>query len=150
MYVLDTNVIVAGLRSRNGASFRLLNLAIEGRLPIAVSVALALEYEAVLFREAHRQVSWATDAELEAILDALLASANLVTPINIRLRPASPDPADDMIIECAVEAGARAIVSMNQRDFRGVRQRFGIEVWSPGALWRSLDEAARGEGGFHP
>ena len=65
MYVLDTNVVVAGLRSRNGASFRLLNLAIEGRLPIAVSVALALEYEAVLFREAHREVSWATAAEVE-------------------------------------------------------------------------------------
>src|SRR5947209_5957695 len=49
--VMDTNVLVAGLRSRRGASFRLLQLLGTGRFEIAISVALVLEYEDVLMRD---------------------------------------------------------------------------------------------------
>ena len=45
--VLDTNVLIAGLRSRRGAAFRLLTFTGSGHFDIAVSVPLVLEYEAV-------------------------------------------------------------------------------------------------------
>ena len=48
--VLDTNVIVAGLQSRHGASNRLLGLVPERRFALLLSVPLFLEYEAVLKR----------------------------------------------------------------------------------------------------
>lgn len=48
--ILDTNVLVAGLRSNRGASYRLIRLFDEGRFRLNISVALALEYEDVLKR----------------------------------------------------------------------------------------------------
>jgi len=48
--IFDTNVLVAGLRSKRGASYRLLRLFDEGRFQLNISVALALEYEDVLKR----------------------------------------------------------------------------------------------------
>ncbi|MEM6520830.1 MAG: PIN domain-containing protein, partial [Cyanobacteria bacterium P01_C01_bin.70] len=49
--VIDTNVLVAGLRSRNGSAFRLLSLVDGERFNIHLSVPLVLEYEVVLLRE---------------------------------------------------------------------------------------------------
>lgn len=43
--VLDSNVLVAALRSRRGASFQVLNLLRDARFEIAISVPLALEYQ---------------------------------------------------------------------------------------------------------
>ncbi len=55
--VIDTNVMVAGLRSRRGSAFRLLTLVGTGRFDIHLSVPLVLEYEEVLLRELpHLQV----------------------------------------------------------------------------------------------
>ena len=139
MLVLDSNVLVAGLFSRRGASFWLLERAIDGRLPVAVSVALALEYEDVLFRRDIRIQSWASPEEIDAVLDAFLATAKLVQPIRSKLRPALPDARDDMVLECAVEAGAYAIVTMNTRDLLAAAA-FGIDVVRPGALVAALQE----------
>ena len=50
--ILDTNVLVTGLRSRRGASFRLISLLGAARFEIAISVPLLFEYEDVLSREA--------------------------------------------------------------------------------------------------
>jgi predicted nucleic acid-binding protein len=46
--VLDTNVLVAAMRSKQGASYRLLSLLGDGRWRPNVTVAVVLEYEAVL------------------------------------------------------------------------------------------------------
>lgn len=48
--VLDTNVLLSGLKSRKGASFRVLQLLDSGRFEINLSVALVLEYEDVCRR----------------------------------------------------------------------------------------------------
>jgi hypothetical protein len=45
-----------------------------------VSVALALEYEAVLNRAAMREASWASKAELDVVLDALIGQARRIMP----------------------------------------------------------------------
>ena len=42
-------------------------------------------------------------------------------------RPYLPDPQDDMVLELAVNAGCKYIVTYNKRDFRGA-ETFGIEV----------------------
>ena len=44
--VLDTNVLVAAMRSKQGASYRLLSLLGDGRWRPNVTVAVVLEYEA--------------------------------------------------------------------------------------------------------
>ena len=139
MYVLDTNILVAALWSRSGASFRIVEHALGGTLRYAVSVALALEYEAVLKRAAMREASWASPEELEILLDALLGQAERIMPIRTRLRPALNDPADEMVLECAVQAGADAIVTMNVRDFRAARQLYRMDAIKPAELLARLE-----------
>ncbi len=48
--VLDTNILVAGLRSRRGIANRLLTQLDDARWEVNVSTALALEYDDVLKR----------------------------------------------------------------------------------------------------
>jgi predicted nucleic acid-binding protein len=69
--VLDTNVLIAGLRSRRGASYRLLSLL--GRRPeiqIHLSVPLVLEYEAVAKRQA-KELGLSVQ-DIEDVLDFVL------------------------------------------------------------------------------
>lgn len=138
MYVLDTNILVAALWSRLGASFQLLRRVVTGRLSIAVSVALALEYEEVLNRASIAKAAWATADERDAILDAVLANARRIMPIRTSLRPALSDPSDDMVLECAVQAGADAIVTMNVRDFREACELYRVDLLRPWELLRRL------------
>ena len=81
--VIDTNVLVAGLRSRRGTSFRLLQLFGDARLVIHLSVPVALEYEDVLKRE-FIEVS---KTEVDSFLDYLSSISKLVEA-PFRLRPA--------------------------------------------------------------
>lgn len=60
--VLDTSVLVAALRSRRGASNRLLELVAHGAVRPLVSTALFLEYEDVLMR-AETRLATKMDAE---------------------------------------------------------------------------------------
>lgn len=125
--VIDTNVFIAALRSRRGASFRLLSLVGTERFDIALSVPLVLEYEAVAVRQLAE--TKLTLEDLDAILDYLCAVA-LRRRVFFLWRPQLPDPKDDMVLELAVDAGARHIVTFNLRDFVGF-DRFGIRAVHP-------------------
>jgi len=141
--VLDTNVLLVALFSRRGASFWLLERVLDGRLPIAISVALAFEYEDVLTRPAMLAQSRASAEQVSAVLDAVLAQAVLVQPIRIRRRPALADPGDDLVLECALEAHAGAIITMNVRDFDGASERYGVKILKPGDLVAELRKEAK-------
>lgn len=138
MVVLDTSIVVAALFSRNGASHALLQRALKRQLEFAVSVALALEYEAVLLRPTTKDRSWANDDEINVVLDGLLSCAKLVTPIRFRQRPFLPDPDDEMIMECALQAGAETIVTLNVKDFAPLQSWPSIEVLTPGNMLARL------------
>jgi putative PIN family toxin of toxin-antitoxin system len=133
--VLDTSVLVAALRSAEGASHRLLRAALEERfLPLA-SVPLVLEYEAVLTREEHLAKSGLSREEVQLLLDSLVKVSE---PVRLAFywRPMLSDPDDDMVLETAVNGRADGLVTFNQADFRGVASRFGIEILSPGQAWQ--------------
>ena len=125
--VLDTNVLISALRSRKGATFRLLSLVGNGRFDIALSVPLVLEYEGV----ANRLLPdlGVTVGDLGDILD-YLCSVAIHRPVFFLWRPTLPDPKDDMVLELAVDAGSPVIVTFNKRDFVGI-DRFGIRVLTP-------------------
>jgi len=135
--VLDTNVLIAALRSRRGASFELLRLVGDPRWRMHLSTALLLEYEAVARREA--QHFWMHPSRIEDVLDFLAASAQEHS-ISFRWRPTLTDSNDDFILELAVAAGARYIVTYNLRNFAGVEQ-FGLEAITPGQMLLRLQEA---------
>jgi putative PIN family toxin of toxin-antitoxin system len=96
--VLDTNVLVAGLRSSRGASFRVLSLLPSQRFQIHLSVPLLAEYEAVLSRE--RAVFGLSASDIDDVLDFLCQTAQLH---EVYLwRPFLPDARDEMILDLAV------------------------------------------------
>ena len=125
--VLDTNVVVAGLRSRRGVAFRLLTEVGGNRFTIALSVPLVLEYEEVLLR--HRTMTRLSVADIDAVLDYFCSVAHL-QEIFFLWRPLLSDPKDDLLLELAVAAGCDAIVTYNVRDFAGAKQ-FGVSILEP-------------------
>jgi len=122
--VLDTNVIYSGLRSRRGASFKLLSLLGSGRFEIHLSVPLVLEYEEVLQDQKHDLEL--TEADITDFIDYLCQIGGR-HEIHFLWRPRLKDPDDEMILELAVEAGCEYIVTYNKDDFPGV-EKFGIEL----------------------
>lgn len=126
---LDTNVLVAALRNRNGPSFALIQLVRRGLAVMHCSPALFLEYEDVLKRPAQLLASGLLSTDVDDILNEL---AGLIAPVvtHYQWRPQLRDPADEMVLEAAVNASAHAIVTYNQRDFAPAL-RFGIPVLNP-------------------
>ena len=122
--VLDTNVLVAAMWSRQGASYRLLALVGSGKFEISVSVGLVLEYEDALTRRA-----LVDKEDRDDVLDYVCAVANK-PKVYYLWRPMLRDPNDDLVLEVAVAGGCEAIVTFNKRDFGGA-ERFGIQVLSP-------------------
>src|SRR6202789_756347 len=128
--VMDTSVIVAGLRSQLGASNRILTLVAERRLVPLVTTALFLEYEDVLNRPEQRL---ATGMSKEDIVGFLAALASAAEPVDIHFmwRPQLTDPADELVLEAAVNGRASAIVTPHVRGFLRAQREFTIEVITP-------------------
>ena len=136
--VLDTSIVVAAMRSTTGASAALLMRARKGKVTLLANVALALEYEAACRRAEHAVAAGLTASEVGTFVDAVLA---MVEPVEsyFMWRPLLRDPADEMVVEAAVNGRASAIVTFNQRDFDVVPRQFGIEVPRPAAVLRRIE-----------
>jgi len=133
LYVFDTNVWVAALRSRRGASFVVLSALSRRLMSGAVSEALFLEYGDVLRRDANLKNFWTDDNEIEVVL-AMLASHLMPVPIYFTWRPQLSDPDDERVLDCAINARADAIVTFNAQDFLPAARKFGLDVIRPQEL----------------
>jgi putative PIN family toxin of toxin-antitoxin system len=122
--IIDTNVLVAALRSRRGASHKLLMLLGSEKFATSVSVPLVLEYEDA----AKRLIGSAAWSErgIDDILDYICAVADH-QKVYYLWRPFLRDADDDMVLEVAVAAGCDFIVTYNKADFRHV-EHFGLRV----------------------
>jgi putative PIN family toxin of toxin-antitoxin system len=135
--VLDTNVIVAALRSDRGASRQLLLGALNRRLAVLASAPLMLEYEAALTRPEQLEMTALTAEETRTILDALAAVAEPI-PLRFLWRPQLKEPGDEMVLETAVNGRADFLVTFNTRHFEVAAHVFGIRVATPGEVWREI------------
>lgn len=126
--VLDTSVLVAAARSRNGASHAVLRLLPDKVFYPVISVPLFVEYQSVLLRP--ENLIGRSPEQAEKFLDGLLAWSCL-QEIYFSWRPMLTDPNDDHLFELAVAGSCKYVVTHNVRDFRGT-ERFGIEVVTPG------------------
>lgn len=128
--VVDTSVLISGIRSRRGASFQVLSRIGTGVFYVAVSVPLVLEYEDALLR--HAAASQLTPGDIRDLVDYVCSVATQ-QEIFFLWRPLLKDPNDDMVAELAVAAGCDAVVTHNVRDFSGI-EKFDLAVLTPGAF----------------
>ena len=125
--VIDTNILIAALKSKRGSSHKLL-ISITDDLYIPnVSVPLFVEYESVAKREG--LLEGFSSEDIDAILDYLLSKSS-IRKIFYLWRPFLKDPKDDLVLEVAVESQSKYIITFNKRDFKGV-DKFGIKVLTP-------------------
>jgi putative PIN family toxin of toxin-antitoxin system len=127
--VIDTNVLVASLRSRRGASFKLVSYLPSNKFSIAISVPLVFEYEDALKRLDSLAI---TEQDIGHLID-FLCKIGHHQEIFFLWRPFLPDPSNDHVLEVSVAAGCDAIITYNKRDFRGI-ERFGLRVLDPREL----------------
>ncbi len=135
--VLDTNVLIAALRSNRGASFQLLSRVGGDEFQIDLSVPLVLEYEEVAKRDA--RVFGLTHDDIDDVIDYLCAVGQHHR-IHFLWRPVLRDAQDDMVLELAVEAASDCIVTHNIRDFEGAA-RFGVRVLTPSTFLKRIGVA---------
>ena len=131
--VLDTSVLVAGLRSRRGASFVLLRAVRERVIVPLCTPSLFLQYEDVLKRPKHIEATELTVGDMDAVLGAL---ASLIEPVEVHIlwRPQLRDPGDELVLEAAVNGRAEALVTHNVADFAEAAPRFGLPLLRPGEM----------------
>ncbi|MCI0555335.1 MAG: PIN domain-containing protein [Anaerolineae bacterium] len=123
--VIDTNILFAGLTKQGGASGLISEAWLTDLFHPCVSNALAYEYTDVLSRKLSEK-RW---QDLKPVLGTLLSRAEL-TIVYFTWRPSSPDPADEHLIDCAMNAGA-IIVTSNIKDFKNAQSSLGLNVMEP-------------------
>ena len=130
--VFDTNVVASASFWR-GPPFECLRAWVEGRCEAVVSPPLLAEYhETILDLKLEYPnrpfVMWA---------DLLAESAILVFPSD-RASGATPDPDDEMILECALAGEAGCIVSGDKKHLLPLREFRGIAIVAPADFLRRL------------
>jgi putative PIN family toxin of toxin-antitoxin system len=136
-FILDTDVIVAALRSPGGASAALLGAVLDRKIIMLASVPLFFEYEAKCTSPVHWAAAGLTREQAHIFVDGLAA---LIEPVKTHYlwRPALRDPNDEMVLEAAVNGRADSIVTFNLRDYGDVPGKFGIEVLLPATAIRRV------------
>ncbi len=134
--VIDTNIIVSALKSRNGFSYDLLSIIDDERFKVCISVPLIFEYEDAIKRNKSKMKL--SKAEIDAVLDYICLVAKK-RKIFYLWRPYLKDPKDDMVLELAVESECDYIVSFNKKDYVGA-EKFNLEVITPKEFLKIIGE----------
>lgn len=126
--VIDTNVFVAALKSRNGASFRLFQLIGQGKFSTNISVPLILEY----VEAAKRQIGQIAlnEANIDNIIN-YICSVSHHRRIYYLWRPFLKDPKDDLVLELAILSESECIITYNKKNFAKVPKQFGVRILTP-------------------
>lgn len=141
---IDTNVIFQGLYSNVGASYQILLLLKDGRIKLALSVPVFLEYCDVLKRQSTLEKTGLSATQINSVLD-FIAFAGLEHRISFLYRPNLEDESDNKFVELALASQSRYLITANIKHFTANHELslFEVKVVTPGkflTLWRMKNE----------
>lgn len=132
--IMDTNILFSGLSSASGASFKILEHLALGRVHLALSTPLLFEYEDIIRR--NQTALNLRDEDIDVVLDNLCVFSRF-QQVYFLWRPYLPDAKNDLVLELAVTAKVKTIVTYNLKDFAGI-DKFGVEAIVPKTLLERL------------
>lgn len=122
--IVDTNVVVAGLLTKDAASpvAQILDGMLSAAFPFVLSEALLAEYRAVLLRPELRKLHSLTTLEVEAVLADLAQHAIL---LKAAAGPPAPDAGDQLLWDLLVARPDLLLVTGDKRlqNDAGMRNR---------------------------
>ena len=130
MVVVDTNVLLSGLISSKGYSFRLLEQMFNKQVDYLMSLKLLCEYREVLLRHENMKKIPLSLSEIESVL-ALIVQNGVYQDVYYRWRPNLQDEDDNFIMELAIAGHAESIVTFNKKDFLMAELKFNFSLLSP-------------------
>lgn len=136
--VIDTNIVFEGLTKQGSASGLIIEAWSARLLNVYLSNSLAYEYESVLSSK-YSPDRW---QQTKPILRRLIDLARFVT-IYYTWRPMSPDPGDEHVIDCALNANA-CIITSNVKDFRQAQREAGLPIFTPVEFINQISTTERG------
>lgn len=132
---IDSNVLVAAVRSNRGWSYKLVRgICADLRWQPCVTVPLLHEYTEQIHNEDHTP-EWSTENR-ENFLDYICASSQCFE-VHYLWRPLLADEDDHLVLEAALASSSRMIVTFNKRDLAPA-ERMGISLMTPKEFMLSL------------
>ncbi len=132
--VIDTNVFLAALRSKQGASYKLLFEVSRDKFKQNISIPLIFEYESVAKRNSNL-----SEEHIDAIINMICKMSDR-RKIFFLWRPYLKDPKDDFVLELAIESQSEYIITYNKKDFKGA-ETFSIKVLAPKEFLKKIGES---------
>ncbi|MGD0662766.1 MAG: putative toxin-antitoxin system toxin component, PIN family [Syntrophorhabdales bacterium] len=138
--ILDTNLVVSAILSPEGKPARILKMAFDGRLDLAISSALLNEITLVLNYQKIRKLLAKHGIHLEEIKDVLqrIVKTAFMTPGKLDVGRIDRDPSDNMILACAVEGRADFIVS-GDRHLTDLVSFEGVSIVNPDTFLKLIE-----------
>jgi len=126
--VIDTNVLISALKSKRGASHKLVLSLTESYFIPNISVPLFIEYESIAKRVG--MLNELETQDINEILDYFISQSK-IRKIFYLWRPFLKDPKDDLVLEVAVQSQSQFIITFNKKDFADCEKHFGIQIVTP-------------------
>ncbi|MBS7651075.1 MAG: putative toxin-antitoxin system toxin component, PIN family [Candidatus Bathyarchaeia archaeon] len=133
--VLDSNVWISAFLF-GGKPAAIIKLAQEGRVRILVSTDLILEIARVLRYGKLRKILEQSKRSTETVVAQILAVTELVGTKSLRSW-ITQDPADDIILNCAVENSADYIITGDQHILQ-LKRVDGVKIFTPNEFLQHL------------
>jgi len=128
--VIDTNVWISALISKEGFGREIIRLSLQDKISPQISTSLFLEYEAVMKREKIQNLCSLSVDEQQLLFQAFMSTCKW-NEIFYMWRPNLDDKDDDFLIELAVASNSEVIISDNTKDLKSGELHFGFEVLTP-------------------
>ena len=120
--VIDTNIVVSGLLF-GGIPYRVVRAAINRKFIHVTSLPLMTEIEKVI----RSKKFGLTHKEADFLLNPFFDRASIVVP-TLDINVISRCPADNRVLECAVEGKCKFIVTGDRRDLLSLKHYQHIEI----------------------